>query len=1114
MRAWRGGLVALGLTLAATLRAHAAGPQHDPACFTVSFVPASGVAVTRMPRGFLRAGRDSVWTRSGVWRRDLDYVLDRLHGDLRLLRTPVPGETVWVRACGLVAPPPLEYQPLVYQPVRTVPVGDTTHATPSPAPFARPATARDPSQAPFGGALEVTGNKTLAVDFGSSQDAALRQSLDLSLSGRIAPGVELTGVLTDRDTPLSASGATQDLQSIDRVLLELRARDARASFGDVPLSVTGGEFARLERRVQGVAGEWRPGAFELRAAAAGSQGEYMRLAFAGVDGRQGPYLLTDRDGAPGVTVVAGSEQVTVDGVRMTRGEGADYAIDYERARLTFSNRRPISSASRIVVEYQYALTRFRRGVTTASTGWQRGAWALHAEAISERDDGGRPITGTLDAADRALLASAGDSLALAPGVTAGGGDYDSVRVAGTLAYAFAGLDSGAFAVRFARVGAGLGDYADSAVVGGRTVYRFVGAGAGAWRVGRALPAPEAHRLVAFGARTRLGGFAFESEGAVSSLDRNTFSARDGGDDAGGALRLRVEGETRAGALPGRVGVSAAWRSVDRRFAPFSRLERAFIEEDWGLRPGADLEHPQRGELAGWWRSGEGRELRAGLARLRTPDGYDGVRREANARYGRGAWRVGGTWLDAAGRTTGARFGDGGRERATGDLQWTSGWLVPRLRVERDRRTTPGDTSSVLDRVEAFDADVASGARATWRMALGGGTRRDRRDAGRTSLDSRTQALRAELETPAARPWGAVLALQRRDTRDRTSGVLVRQDLASSRVRAESRATGLAGTVQVERTGEAENRRVRQLTFVGAGRGGYDATGNFVGTGDHDLVLVVSPDLERFARTAVSARASWAFGRSDAWRGTRFELTFEDEARRRGVGRWADVFLSGGTALGDAGLARASVLHRFESEIAPGSRAAAFRVRVERRVSVDRSFTNYAQSTDQRTGALRWRSRPGTTTSAEAEARVTWQRAGQAVTGGASYARTLVDQGGTAQFVWQPGAGLRTAGVLEATWSRAPGTGDVARTVRVGPDVSASVGRAGRADLIVRRAFVNGSPLGLLPTADPIGAARWDATARFDWRVHTTTTIGFDTQLRERPGHRTVVTGRAEVRAFF
>src|SRR5262249_51694002 len=261
--------------------------------------------------------------------------------------------------------------------------------------------------------------KTLAVDFGSAQDASLRQSLDLSVSGRVAPGVELTGVLSDRDTPLSAAGATQDIQSLDRVLVELRAKDGTGSLGDIPLTLSRGEFARLERRVQGVSGEWRPGALTMRAAAAGAQGEYTRLQFQGVDGRQGPYQLTDRDGNTGITVVAGSEAVTVDGERMTRGEAADYAMDYERARLTFSNRRPISSASRIRGECQYALARFRRNLALVASEWKRGGWSWFAQGISEGDDAGRPLAGELDANDRLALSRAGDSLALGSGVAPG-----------------------------------------------------------------------------------------------------------------------------------------------------------------------------------------------------------------------------------------------------------------------------------------------------------------------------------------------------------------------------------------------------------------------------------------------------------------------------------------------------------------------------------------------------------------------------------------------------------------------------------------------------------------------------------------------------------------------
>jgi hypothetical protein len=183
--------------------------QRDPSCTVFPIVPTSGAALMRLPRGFIRAGSDSVWSRQGGWVRDRDYRLDRLRGDLRLLRTWAPGETLWVSVCGLVAPPGLEYSRQVYQPARPVgaiDTGATAGAAGAMPATTRPATGRDPSTAPSGSALAVNGNKTLAVEFGSAQDAALRQSLDLSLSGRISPGVEITGVLSDCDTPLSAAG--------------------------------------------------------------------------------------------------------------------------------------------------------------------------------------------------------------------------------------------------------------------------------------------------------------------------------------------------------------------------------------------------------------------------------------------------------------------------------------------------------------------------------------------------------------------------------------------------------------------------------------------------------------------------------------------------------------------------------------------------------------------------------------------------------------------------------------------------------------------------------------------------------------------------------------------
>ena len=224
-------------------------------------------------------------------------------------------------------------------------------------------------------------------------------------------------------------------------LIELKAPQGSAALGDIPLVLDRGEFGRIERRLQGVRGEWRSGRYSASAAAATAPGEFNRLQFFGSEGRQGPYTLTDRDGNLGVSIIAGSEVVTIDGARMVRGEAADYAIDYERARVTFTNRRPITSNTRITVEYQYSSNRFRRNLVTASGRWQGTGFFGFIQAIAEGDDRGRPVDQTFSLADRLLLQEAGDSTttALGAGVTGNGGDYDSVRVAGgVLAYAFCG----------------------------------------------------------------------------------------------------------------------------------------------------------------------------------------------------------------------------------------------------------------------------------------------------------------------------------------------------------------------------------------------------------------------------------------------------------------------------------------------------------------------------------------------------------------------------------------------------------------------------------------------------------------------------------------------------
>ena len=118
-------------------------------------------------------------------------------------------------------------------------------------------------------------------------------------------------------------------------------------------------------------------------------------------------------------------------------------------------------------------------------------------------------------------------------------------------------------------------------------------------------------------------------------------------------------------------------------------------------------------------------------------------------------------------------------------------------------------------------------------------------------------------------------------------------------------------------------------------------------------------------------------------------------------------------------------------------------------------------------------------------------------------------------MFTPDARLRAVAALDAQWSRPEGATESTRTLRVGPDVGIAVGARGHAEASVRRAFQSGPPpLSLLPTLDPVGAPRWEAQTRFDYRVHESATFGLSANAQDRPGVPLLLTGRAELRAFF
>ncbi len=274
--------------------------------------------------------------------RDVDYRIDDVL--LTFFRDLPRGTPVLVR---------FRQSPQVLRPVyrrRERPAGGTEGASVQPRP--PKARAEAPFRGPADAGLDIGGTKRIQVGFGSDRTPELTQSLRVHISGEVTEGVEVLALLSDRNLPLRPEGRTRSLQELDRVTFQVRSRSLSAGLGDQDVVFGETTFGRYRRRLQGARLAVSLPGGEARLFGAVSEGRWATHRIAPSQGYQGPYRLSGGAGGGGGPVVAGSERVYLDGRLLRRGEGQDYAIDYERGLLTFTPAHPISAESRISVEYQ------------------------------------------------------------------------------------------------------------------------------------------------------------------------------------------------------------------------------------------------------------------------------------------------------------------------------------------------------------------------------------------------------------------------------------------------------------------------------------------------------------------------------------------------------------------------------------------------------------------------------------------------------------------------------------------------------------------------------------------------------------------------------------------
>jgi len=385
--------------------------------------------------------------------------------------------------------------------------------------------------------LDVQGSKTFAITFSDDQAFDLKQSLFVNLSGELARGVSISAQLSDSQSKLSPEGDSKELSSLDNVFIKIYGQTYELAMGDLDLKFSGSRYMEYTSKFEGINAWYHNKHFIQTAYSAGS-GKSAAIDLGIIDGKQGPYYLSPNSSQPSFIIVAGSEEIFVDGSLWQRG--TDYSIEYSEGSVMF--KRLISSTNRVLVRFHYSDEYYPSSSFLNSSLLQiNNNLSLKHHFIWQQDDGKNPLLYQFTASDKDSLRNAGDLQAWGEGVNAvdnGTGDYKEILSStGTIYYEYAPGDSLAnYNVVFSYMGFGLGDYIEFS----SDKFRYVGENLGSWLPRKRLiaPAKKGNLDLALDYDGSIIKAGVETLGTYN--DKNTMSKLDDQDNPGGIAYIYAE----------------------------------------------------------------------------------------------------------------------------------------------------------------------------------------------------------------------------------------------------------------------------------------------------------------------------------------------------------------------------------------------------------------------------------------------------------------------------------------------------------------------------------------------------------------------------------------------
>ncbi len=458
--------------------------------------------------------------------------------------------------------------------------------------------------------LNKQGSISRGVSVGNAQNLSFQSTLNLQLNGKIGPDLFIKGSISDDNIPFQPDGNTQKLQEFDQVFLQIYNDDFSVTGGDFWLRKPEGYFLNYQKRSQGLSLDYKHGMPNAKSnpvvshklSGAFSRGKFARNIVQGIEGSQGPYRLFGADNEQNIIILAGTENVYIDGVLMKRGQAFDYTIDYNGAEITFTANQFITKDKRIIIEFQYSDLNYARSLVAYNGDFKGDKYRSWVNVYSEQDAKNQTIQQNLTPEKKLILSEAGDSLldafsnsidsigyfenrvlySLIDSVV-DGSTYDSVL------FFTPTPDSAVYQAFFSQVEMGQGDYVFDRFTANGRVYRWVapieGEKQGDYAPVQLLIAPQKKQMFVFGTDyTFTENINSSIEIALSNQDQNTFSDLDAGDNQGVAVKWKWNSMRQLGAKEKwKLNTNANFEYNEKTFRQIQWFRSVEFDRDWNVR---------------------------------------------------------------------------------------------------------------------------------------------------------------------------------------------------------------------------------------------------------------------------------------------------------------------------------------------------------------------------------------------------------------------------------------------------------------------------------------------------------------------------------------------------